>query len=377
MKVFVSGCFDMLHSGHVAFLEEAATYGDLYVGIGSDKTVAGLKNRKTVNSEAERLYMVKALRCVKEAWVNSGSGVMDFEPEVRRLKPEIFFVNTDGLSAAKERFCQELGIRLVVSQRVPSAGLPSRSTTALRQECRIPYRLELGGGWLDQPAVNNLCPGPVVVMSIEPTIEFNDRTGMATSSRRKAIELWQTQLPSGDRIQLARTLFCVENPPGTAAVSGSQDQLGILLPGVNKLNYGGGYWPVSIESDTRDETLDFIAAHLQLIAMPPRADGFDVFAQSNINAASAGRLAAATEGIWQAIQSRDVSAWGAASVAALSAQLEMFPAMLTADVTAAIERYRPLAAGWKMTGCGGGGYLLLISHKPVPNAIRIQPCRKE
>ena len=42
-KVFVSGCFDMLHSGHVAFLKEAASLGDLYVCIGSDKTVYGLK----------------------------------------------------------------------------------------------------------------------------------------------------------------------------------------------------------------------------------------------------------------------------------------------------------------------------------------------
>ena len=66
-KVFVSGCYDMLHSGHVAFFEEAASHGDLYVGIGSDKTIYELKARKTINTEAERLYMVKALRVVKDA----------------------------------------------------------------------------------------------------------------------------------------------------------------------------------------------------------------------------------------------------------------------------------------------------------------------
>ena len=44
-KVFVSGCYDMLHSGHVAFFEEAASYGDLYVGIGSDQTILELKGR--------------------------------------------------------------------------------------------------------------------------------------------------------------------------------------------------------------------------------------------------------------------------------------------------------------------------------------------
>ena len=70
-KVFVSGCYDMLHSGHVAFFEEAATHGDLYVGIGSDKTIFGLKNRRTINTEQERLYMVKALRTAAKACVPS------------------------------------------------------------------------------------------------------------------------------------------------------------------------------------------------------------------------------------------------------------------------------------------------------------------
>ena len=80
-KVFVSGCYDMLHSGHVAFFSEAASYGDLYVGLGSDKTIFALKGRKTINNNAERLYMVKAIRYVKDAWINSGNGIMDFEKE--------------------------------------------------------------------------------------------------------------------------------------------------------------------------------------------------------------------------------------------------------------------------------------------------------
>ena len=106
-KVFVSGCYDMLHSGHVAFLEEAARLGDLYVGLGSDETIWGLKGRKTINNNAERLYMVKALRCVKDAWINSGNGIMDLEKEVIELKPDYFFVNTDGYTPAKKQFCDK------------------------------------------------------------------------------------------------------------------------------------------------------------------------------------------------------------------------------------------------------------------------------
>ena len=61
-KVFVSGCYDLLHSGHVEFFRQASQYGDLYVGIGSDKTIEALKGHKTMYSEQERLFMVRAIR---------------------------------------------------------------------------------------------------------------------------------------------------------------------------------------------------------------------------------------------------------------------------------------------------------------------------
>ena len=372
-KVFVSGCYDMLHSGHVAFLEEAAQLGDLYVGLGSDKTIMELKDRKTINDETERLYMVKALRCVKDAWINSGSGIMDFADEVIALKPDYFFVNTDGYSQQKKEFCEQHGIKLIVSERIPGPGLPARSTTALRQECRIPYRVELCGGWLDQPAVNKLAKGSVIVMSIEPTIEFNGKSGMATSSRQKAVELWQTQIPHGDPVEQAKLLFCVENPPGTIRFSGSQDQLGIILPGINKLNYDNGFWPVSIESKTDDETLNFVAQHIYLVSLPPRQRDYDVWKGANINLRSAEKLAEATERCWQAILNRDVKAWGKASCDGFAAQLEMYPSMFTPEMQSAIAEYQDLACGWKVSGCGGGGYFVLISDKNIPGAIKITP----
>ena len=135
-KIFVSGCYDMLHSGHITFFMEAASYGDLYVGLGSDKTINQLKGRKTINTDKERLFMVQALRTVREAWINSGSGLMDFEKEVRDLRPDIFFVNEDGYTPDKLEFCKNLGIELVVSRRIPHEGLPARSTTATARDCR-------------------------------------------------------------------------------------------------------------------------------------------------------------------------------------------------------------------------------------------------
>lgn len=132
-KVLVSGCFDMLHSGHVAFFEEASRYGDLYVAIGSDRTVEGLKKRKPVCCEDERLYMVQSIRYVTNAYVSPGNGMLDFVEIMDMVKPDVFFVNSDGTSDAKKNLCAARGVRYIVSERKPHDELPWRSTTALRK----------------------------------------------------------------------------------------------------------------------------------------------------------------------------------------------------------------------------------------------------
>jgi len=363
----------MLHSGHVAFFEEAATHGDLYVGIGSDRTISELKGRRTVNGERERLYMISSLKYVKDAWINRGSGLTDFEEELREMRPDIFFVNEDGYTPDKKKLCDELGIELVVSRRVPVSGLPPRSTTALRSECRIPYRLDLAGGWLDQPYVSKLWPGAVLTISIEPDLEFNDRSGMSGSTRRKAVELWQTDIPDGDPHLLARTLFCLENPPGTTYVSGSQDSIGIVFPGLNRLDYASGeYWPEKITPVNDPEILDWLERHLWFITLPPRAGDFNVLDQTNISVEGARALAEAADGVWKSILAMDIQGLGHWYKASFEAQVAMFPMMKSRTVRDTIDIYKDRALAWKLAGAGGGGYLAMVSERPVENAIKIR-----
>ena len=372
-KVFVSGCYDLLHSGHVAFFEEAAAYGDLYVGLGSDRTMLQLKGRKTINTERERLYMVKALRMVKEAWINSGTGLMDFEKEITELKPDIFFVNEDGFTLDKQELCSRLGITLKVSRRIPHNGLPAHSNTSLRKECHIPFRLDLAGGWLDQPFVSKYAPGSVITISIEPDYEFNDRSGMSSSTRIKAIDLWQTEIPEGDKEKLARTLFCVENPPGTKYISGSQDSIGIVYPGVNRLEYASGeFWPVQITSVTEEETLAWIEQHLWMINLSPRESGYNVLSDTNIETESARQLALAAEEVWNAIEAKDLVAFGKSFRRSFEAQVAMFPHMINPYIQEQINYYAPEALGWKISGAGGGGYLVLVADHPIKNGIRLK-----
>ena len=77
--------------------------------------------------------MVSAIRFVKEAFVARGSGKLDFADEIKQIKPDIFFVNSDGDSLEKRSFVESLGVRYVVSNRIPKDLLPIRSTTEIRK----------------------------------------------------------------------------------------------------------------------------------------------------------------------------------------------------------------------------------------------------
>jgi cytidyltransferase-like protein len=370
-KVFVSGFFDFLHSGHITFLQDAAAYGDLYVAVGSDQTLWAIKGRAPVNDQEERLFMVKAVAGVKEAFISKGSGLLDFSDEIKRIKPDIFIVNEDGNTPEKQALCAELGIEYKVLNREPRPGLVRRSSTGMGMENTIPYRIDLAGGWLDQPYVSKHYPGAVITVSIEPTIEFNERSGMATSTRRKAVELWGSRLPSGNYETVAKMLFCYDNPPGTQTVSGSQDTIGIVIPGANKSWYDGEYWPASIQSVQDEKTLQFIEQSLYLIPLGMRKDDYDVLANTHIDPEGAQRLSEATDRCWEAILSHDCQGFGRYIRASFEAQTAMFPNMITPMVRELIDRYRDQAIGWKLSGAGGGGYLTMVAEKPIENAVRI------
>lgn len=129
----VSGSYDWLHSGHIRFLEEASSYGDLYVVVGHDANIRLLKGAgHPLLPEAERRYMIGAIKYVKQALISTGDGWLDADPAIRWLKPDIYAVNEDGDKGGKREYCQKLGIEYLVLKRAPAPGLPKRSSTVLR-----------------------------------------------------------------------------------------------------------------------------------------------------------------------------------------------------------------------------------------------------
>ena len=364
-KVFVSGCYDLLHSGHVEFFRQAAQYGDLYVGIGSDDTIMQYKNHKTIYSEQERLFMVKSIRYVKDAFINQGSGILDFLPTLDIVNPDILVVNSDGGSDAKRKVCEERGMDYVVLDRVPHDGLMARSSTELKKtECLLPTRLDLAGTWIDQPYVRCFAPGWAITISLEPSFEIRERCGLSTSTRNVIKRIWPYQLPNMEPETLARLVFCFENHPERedGIISGAQDALGICVPGLCRHYYDNHFWPERIETNENEEILSWLENHLVMIPMEPRRPGCSVVEGQDINKEKVLALAKAADDCWRAILAMDIKAFAKAYSASFEAQTAMFPAMIQGCVQAYIDKYSVMddVLAWKMPGAGGGGYLACV-----------------
>lgn len=371
-KVFVSGCYDLIHGGHVAFFKTVSAYGDVFVSIGRDENLLLLKGKRPVFSEEERLYIVKSIRYVHEAFLATGMGMLDFEPDLKRIKPDIFVVNSDGSTPEKEILCKKLGIEYLVLDRVPEPGLPARSSSGTKRNLKFPYRLCLAGGWMDQPWVSKMHPGSVVVAQIWPTMDFNDRSGLATSSRKIGIQLWGDKYPDGDFKENAKLLFGAENPPGKLYVSGSQDQIGLLYPGINQLCYNGGYWPERIESTVKKDVCDWLSDVLNLVPLEPRPDGYDPLKVMHLEKHLIRELGEAGDLCWESIIKKDLTGFGKALTNTLLSWKKILPLTVPDWVMHEMETKYLSDYPGAITSGSGGGYVIVVSEKEIDGAIKIK-----
>ncbi len=370
-KVLVSGCYDLLHGGHIAFFKTAAAYGKLYVALGSDNNILELKGKLPYFSEKERQFIVGSVRYVHIAFIASGKGMLDFEPDMRRLKPDILIVNTDGHTPEKERLCRDQGVKYVVLERIPEPGLPVRSSSATKQDLQFPYRLCIAGGWMDQPWVSEVCPGSVVVAQIWPTIALNERSGMATSSRKVALDLWRGKIPEGDTVRNARLLFGAENPPGSKYISGSQDHIGLLVPGISRLYYEGGYWPSEIKTCTDISICEWLSEVLNLIPLESRPEGYDPIKVRHLEKEYVRELGESGNECWQSILDKDVAGLGRAMTKSFLAWKKIFPNTVPDHIMEEMKKYISDYPG-AITSGSGGGYAVIASEKKILSAVSIK-----
>ena len=246
---------------------------------------------------------------------------------------------------------------------------------------RFPYRMAFAGGWIDQPFVsryNPTPPGSMVVVGLEPTVRFMDRSGMATGTRKVALKMWGGTLPRRDPAKLTRELYEAENK-GTAEPSGSQDMIGLIYPGVNRLDYDctheGGYFPKHIESNNDPAIAHWIEQVVHTIPVAPRPDGYNPLGVKHLDPECARRLGQSGKDCYDAIIKRDVAGLGKSMNDCMAAWEALLPDILhhstiTLDLKGLMQSYQSRYAGAMYSGCGGG-YLYVVSENDVPGSFRV------
>lgn len=251
----------------------------------------------------------------------------------------------------------------------------------------IPNRLQLAGGWIDQPFVsryNPEPPGSMVVVQIEPNFRPMDRSGIATGTRAIAMKLWSGKLPNRPRNELTRELYDAENR-GKAEPSGSQDMIGLIYPGVNRLDYDfnheGGIFPHHIESCHSPRVARWLERVLHLIPVEPRPEGYSPLGVKNLEPKWVARLSQSGKDCYNAIIRMNATRLGASLNLNMKCWESLLPhvvrhPLLRIDLAALLRAYQRQYLGAMYSGCGGG-YLIVVSEESVPGSfsvnVRIAP----
>jgi cytidyltransferase-like protein len=369
-EVYVTGFFDSFHAGHARFLAAAAEFGDLTVGVGTDALFEAQRGFPLMHSFVERAYMVSRIAGVKSVVPVTDSSIESLGQSLQDMNAECHVVTINDACEQTREMCQSLGVRYETLVMPDLHGPESPADAPTRSDpLRMQYRLCLAGGWLDQPWVSSIAPGSVVVVSLEPITQYMDKAGMATSTRRMARAIWGERIPSGNPEQVAKILFGAENPPGSQYVSGSQDALGLTMPGFNRLNYDGDYWPETIDTHLDNETARWFESVVQLIPMFPRPEGYNPLDDQRLDAAWVRRLGESGDKAYDACCQRDTEKLGWAISETCAGYKALFPGTVPADVEELMARYKSQTLGMNITGAGGGGYITAVSETPLEGAV--------
>jgi hypothetical protein len=239
--------------------------------------------------------------------------------------------------------------------------------------------MALAGGWIDQPFMsmhNPRPPGSMVVVSLKPTFRVMERSGMATSTRKVAVELWERRLPAGDPHELVRELYEAENR-GKAEPSGSQDMIGLIYPGVNRLDYDysseGGIFPVHIESNNERRVAQWLQRIVKVVPVTQRPERYDPLGVKNLDPGWIARLGRSGRDCYQAIVGRNAEALGKSLNECMLCWEKLLPNVVKHPEIKLLEilrHYQSRYVGAMYSGCGGG-YLYVVSEEPVPGSLSI------
>jgi cytidyltransferase-like protein len=178
-KVFVSGCYDIIHAGHIQFFSEARALGDhLTVCFASDKVLWHHKERRSSLPEEHKLALLRNLSMVDDAVIGENEELgLDFQDHFRRIHPDILAVTDDDqYSTIKRALCEEVGTSYVRLPKTPPQFPPVSSSGIvkwIKAPDASPLRVDFAGGWLDVPRFAR-ADAFVVNCAISPTVSLRE-----------------------------------------------------------------------------------------------------------------------------------------------------------------------------------------------------------
>jgi len=126
-----TGCFDIIHSGHVRLLREAASYGPLFVGINSDRSIKKLKGEsRPVNTVKDRALVLSEFTSVNAVFEIDSDNVAD---AIKAVRPKFWIkssqYNYDTLNKNEVDAANEVGAKIIFAMHIPgysTTGMISR-----------------------------------------------------------------------------------------------------------------------------------------------------------------------------------------------------------------------------------------------------------
>jgi cytidyltransferase-like protein len=179
IKVFVSGCYDIIHGGHIEFFSQARALGDyLIVSFADDAVLLKYKGRKSSLPLDHKKRLLESLTMVDEVVVgdNLETDGLDFISEFMRIRPQILAVTEDDkFGEEKKKLCRITNTHYVVLPK--TLNYEKVSTTDIinwiKSPKEVPLRVDFGGGWLDVPKFSK--PGTFIVnCAISPLVTISE-----------------------------------------------------------------------------------------------------------------------------------------------------------------------------------------------------------
>lgn len=232
----------------------------------------------------------------------------------------------------------------------------------------FPFRVELTGAWADHPFVSSIMKGSVVTINVVND-GFKERSGLASSTRNIAKQLWSSGVPLIDLEKNARFLFYTENSRRNDYISGSQDHIGILYPGITRTEYNGDYWPQKIENIQDHEIIDWLESVTYLIPIKPRDTDLNPRSVENLDQSYVRLLCESGKLCWEAIKTKNAELLGKSMNNSYIGKTGILPATKIKEIDIKRNELLKNSCGVSVSGAGGGGYLTVISEDNINDAI--------